>query len=239
LYKLLRVHEKAKAKAILSDLMKLPKILFLIIFFTFLIPSAKACTTRDWRFTLNIGSLKINDKILENLCDRETCYISEDFIVVKSSYDGRVAIILGKTSSILGFKGITFRLPYKMNEDNLLEISEVDPEKYDWENLVKTDLNFLKELGIIEISSKDVEEISSLATNGKNIMFCNSSWQVLEPNCFCEGDILCVRCGTSTFNVEIPKKLLTSKTQTLPSISIFIVTLILVVIAVRKLKLYY
>jgi hypothetical protein len=208
-----------------------------------LIPGAKACITRDWQFTLNIGGLKINDKILENLCNPETCYIAEDFTVLKSSYDERVAIILGKTSSILGFKGLTFRLPYKMNEDGLPEILEVDPQKYDWKNLVKTDLNFLKELGIVEISPQDIEEISNLATNGKNIMFCNSSWQALEPNCFCDGEILCVKCGAPAFNVKIPEKLLTS-TISRGQFSILIFTFILsflffVVILVKKLKLLH
>jgi len=211
-----------------------------------LIPGAKACITSDWQFTLNIGSLQINDKILENLCDKETCYIREDFIAVKSSYDEKVAIIIGKTSSILGFKGITFRLPYKLNEESLPEISDVDPEKYDWKNLVKNDLNFLKELGIIEISSQDIEKISSLATNGKNIVLCNSSWQALEPNCFCEdGEILCVKCGAPAFNIEIPEKLLTSfKPKDQISISFLTTILILsflffVVILVKKSKLLH
>lgn len=234
--------------------MKLLKILFLIAFFMILIPSTKACITSDWKFTLNIGSLKINDKVLENLCNKETCYVAEDFTVIKSSYDERVAIIIGKTSSILGFKGITFRLPYKLNEEGLPEISEVDPEKYDWKNLVKTDLNFLKDLGVVEISSQDIEKISSLATNGKNIMLCNSSWKALEPNCFCEmsnealemsGGIVCVKCGAPAFNVKIPEKLLTSiKTKDQISISFFILIftlsfLIFVVILVKKLKLVH
>ena len=210
-----------------------------------LVPNAKACVTADWQFTLNIGSLEINDKILENLCDKETCYIAEDFIAIKSSYDERIAIIIGKTSSILGFKGITFKLPYKLNENGLPEISEVNPEKYDWKNLVKTDLNFLKDLGVIEISSQDIEKISSFATNVKNIMLCNSSWQPFEPNCFCEeGEILCVKCGASAFNIEIPEKLLTSiKPKDQISISfltiILILSLFFVVILVKKSKLLH
>jgi hypothetical protein len=219
-----------------------------------LIPGVKACITSDWQFTLNIGILQINDKILENLCDKETCYIAKDFIAVKSSYDEKVAIIIGKTSSILGFKGITFRLPYKLNEEGLPEISDVDPEEYDWKNLVKNDLNFLKDLGVIKISPQDIEKISSLATNGKNIMLCNSSWQALEPNCFCEmsneslemsGGIVCVKCGAPAFNVKIPEKLLTSiKTKNQISIPFLTIILILsflffVVILVKKLKLLH
>ncbi|MEM5773256.1 MAG: hypothetical protein QXL86_03500, partial [Candidatus Aenigmatarchaeota archaeon] len=76
---------------------------------------------------------------------------------------------------------------------------------------------FLKNLGILEISLKDIEEISNLATNGKNIVFCNSKWQALEPNCYCgfneitEESVFCVKCGAPAFNVEKPASLLSLK----------------------------
>ncbi|MEM5869647.1 MAG: hypothetical protein QXR09_00560 [Candidatus Aenigmatarchaeota archaeon] len=223
------------------------KILLIFILFLFLFPLVKACITTDYHFTLNIGDLKINQEKLESLCDEKSCYVTEEFTVLKSSYDERVAIIIGKTSSILGFKGITFKLPYTLNEENMPTISEVDPEKYDWKILVKNDLNFLKKLGVLEISPEEIEEISNLAENGKNIVFCNSKWQALEPNCYCSlneitgENFVCVRCSAPAFNIKLPESLLSLKENSesenlkLSRILVFVVIIVLVVI-VYKIK---
>ena len=191
---------------------------------------------------MNIGSLKIDQEKLQSLCDG-SCYTTEEFIAIRSSYDERVTIIIGKTSSILGFKGITFRLPYVLVDD-MPTISGVDPENYDWQNLARTDLKFLKDLGILEISSEDVEKIASLATNGKNILFCKSRWQALESNCFCEFNeigekITCVRCGAKAFKVEVPEKLLEFREAKIQLPHYLVIFLVLIILFVKKLNLVH
>ena len=194
-------------------------IIWAIILSLFLVNIVIACSTIDWRFTLNIGNLNVNADKLEKLCTEESCTISEDFITIKSHYNEKVAVIIGKTTSILGFKGITIRLPYELNEKGVPVISEIDPETYNWKESVKKDLDFLKTTGVLEIEDSEIEKISELATNGKNILYCKNEWKLLGPNCKCNenGEELCAKCsGASAFDTFLPQKLLTIETQETP-----------------------
>jgi hypothetical protein len=185
------------------------KILTLLLVLIFLSQrEAIACIFMDWKFTLNIG-LELDTNKLEKLCSEETCSMDENFIVIKSHYDDRVAVIVGKTHSILGFKGISIRLPYEL-ENETPKISSIDPEEYNWGESVRVDLSFLKQVGVLKIEDKEIEEIAGLASNGKNILPCKE-WKALEANCFCDenGEEICLRCGSaSTIQASIPKKVL-------------------------------
>lgn len=181
------------------------KILFLV-FFVLLFPKfASACIPNDWYFTLNLIGLKIDLKKLEAICSEETCFFGEDFIVIKSHYDERVALVFGK-NFLFNSTSLTIKLPYQL-EENVPKISSINPEDYDWKSSVKKDLSFLKELGILYISEGEIEKISSLATNGKNIMLCKNEWKVLEASCFCEDEEeICFRCFKQSAQIPLPKK---------------------------------
>lgn len=187
-------------------------LLVLVVLGLFFTNIASACLMIDWRLTLNIGDLNVNIDKLEEICTPRTCTASEDFITIRSHYDERVAVIIGKTSSILGFKGITIRLPYDSDERGIPVVSEIDPGKYNWKKSVKTDLNFLKETGVLKMEGSEIEKILDLATDGKNILYCKDNWRVLDSNCKCDekGEELCVRCtGAPALKTFLPQKLLT------------------------------
>ena len=187
----------------------MPPLLFLYPSFLclFLGSEVRACMAIDSQFTLNVGNLKIDTKKLENLCSQETCVVSDDYITLRSHFDERVEVIIGKTSSILGFKGITVRLPYIMREENYPVVSEIKPEEYDWKGSVRKDLYFLMEVGVLQISGSDIEIISSLSSSSSNLRYCGDKWKQLSSNCDCEGN--CARCmGGPALKTHLPERLL-------------------------------
>jgi hypothetical protein len=71
-------------------------------------------------------------------------------------------------------------------------------------------------------------------------MFCNSSWQALEANCFCDGEIVCMRCSAPAFNVKVPEKLLSIESRNQFLIYLLAFTLISILVFVfLKLKLLH
>ncbi len=169
-------------------------ILVLAIFLSLsLVKIALACMTKDSKFILNIGHLHLDTEKLKQLCTLEKCTISRDYITIKSHYDERVAVIIGKIFRDRDFQGITVRLPYNLNEENYPIVSEINPEKYNWKESAAKDLNFLKEIGILEITNSNIEKISNLATNDKSIFYCKNRWELWDTSCTdCDG---CTRCG--------------------------------------------
>ncbi|MCD6434140.1 MAG: hypothetical protein J7L14_00845 [Candidatus Diapherotrites archaeon] len=184
--------------------------LLIVAFALSILTNTFACVALDYRFTLNIGGININEQPLIKACSPAKCVITDDYISLISHYDSRVTVLIGRTPSIFGFRGVSLRLPYAISEEGIPYATEINPEKFDWKNAVKTDLAFLKKLGVIEISDSEILQISKIADSGKNIMVCNGKWQAFEANCRCENDSkVCVKCfGTAPVTIKRPLQLL-------------------------------
>ncbi|MFH8087015.1 MAG: hypothetical protein QW609_04315, partial [Candidatus Aenigmatarchaeota archaeon] len=101
------------------------KILFSVFFITILLNPASACIPRDWYFSLNLIGLNVDLEKLESVCSSETCFLTENLIVIKSHYDGRVALMFEKNP--IFNTTLTIRLPYDIEEDTP-KISSINPE---------------------------------------------------------------------------------------------------------------
>lgn len=122
-------------------------------------------------------------------------------VTIKSHYDNKVALIL-KYDSITNAEGtettdslrLTTILPYEPNQaciDYSFEPSKgceiisthIKPEEYNWVESVDTDLKYLKELNVIDLSNEEIEEMSSLADVGKSIHKFKGEWVQVGVPC--------------------------------------------------------
>ena len=189
----------------------------LVVLSLFLISLASACLMEDWRFALSIGNLNVDTAKLEQLCTQETCIISNDFITIKSHYDERISVIIGKTDSIVGFKGITIRVPYAYTKANTIIQGDIIPESYNWKESVKTDFTFLKQAGVLNIDGAEIDKISNLSSNGKSILSCENELKQLSAGCTCDekGNVACVKllCKETVIETSLPSALLSLETN--------------------------
>ena len=136
-------------------------------------------------------------------------------VIIRSHYDPRVALIFKyetiRTADGLDtseFNSIRTLLPYKFDENCeyelkyneysnqeyyeypgcLAEPTTIDPMEYNWKESLKTDLNFLKDLGFILMFEEEVEEASSLAEVSKSIVKFEDTWVSLGIGCVAEKD---------------------------------------------------
>jgi len=204
---------------------KFMKKLALVLAF-FLFPEiALACFSPDYEFRLTIGSLKLNIQKIESLCSEKTCVIEQDFIFTKSHFDERVSVIFERVK-----KELIFLLPYSLSEEGKPLPSFIEPKNYDWKSLVRTELSFLKEVGALEISEEEIEKISGIAENGKNIYFCKE-WKLLKSNCICEdGEEVCFRCGSGKMiETKLPQEVLKLESKEVSQDFIYYLSLIILI----------
>jgi hypothetical protein len=193
------------------------KILLSILILTLFvnIGLVSACRDADAEFTVKIKT----DIYLESIspyCTEQTCIQGDFHIVLKSQYDERVAVIIGDNLENFGkeFEGIMIKLPYDL-EDGLPdspEISSINPYEFNWEECAKTDLTFLKDVGVINLTSEELNTISELSDSGKNIQLCEEGWESFnyffacsEDLENCEGDAcLLPTCIGAAFPVILP-----------------------------------
>jgi hypothetical protein len=176
-----------------------------------IIKIATACATIGAEFTLKVRNIKMNLTALEQLCTPDTCIVEKDYITIQSQHDQRVALIAYKTNSKKSTteysNAITIGLPYTLNERRIPIASTIKPQEYDWKSSVKTDLTFLKNIGVLEISDEDIKTISGLAGQGGVIVYCKDKWQSIQGSCDCkDGKIICYRCGgADPLQIFLPK----------------------------------
>jgi hypothetical protein len=189
---------------------------FLIAFILFLgiVSSISlSCYTPDSNFKLKIYNLSIDFDRLIKICTRDTCKITSEYISTKSTYDERVGLIfwLDGTLEII--------TPFYQDESGELKPIEIDPETYNWKESVKKDLETLIDMDIIKkftITNIEIDRISSIAKNGKNIYYCNNWWKAFETNCRCPteeekrlGNLeeICFRCfRNESSSFQLPSK---------------------------------
>lgn len=168
-----------------------------------------ACVPRDARFSLVIGNLDIDFEKINIICTEETCKIYkdnyQDGIVLRSSYDNRVAIIISRGTPLIK-NSITIKTPYEITDDERLIPKEIIPEEYNWKESIVRDLSILKNLGVIKLSDEEIENIGNIAENDKNILFCKDTWKKMEANCFCDA---CVKCIAPAIFLSLPEKSIT------------------------------
>lgn len=205
------------------------KIYLSIIIATFILVSTtfvSACYNPDQRFTMIISDVEIDLEKLKDLCTEETCTIEQDYIAIRSSYNPDVSLIIGNTGGTLGIYGLMTKLPYKLNESCCQEHGRVEeecysmsyclipttliPEDYNWGESINADLNYLNDLDVLDITQKDINDISSMAI-GSGIRKCSDGWKV-TGDCLCDG--ACPDCIGSAFFPLLPEKnLLDEKIQ--------------------------
>lgn len=188
-------------------------ILLSTFFYTLL---AFACVSSDSRVSVVIGNLNIDFEKLQNICSIDTCIYFEDSVILKSSCNDKVAIIISPgfpRSPGFPFQSfinntVTVKLPYQITEIiegyEIIE-EDINPENFDWKGCVMKELENLRNAKILSIKEEEIEIISRLAEPHKNIIFCNNSWKKLNANCNCEG---CVRCIAKPIPITLPNKVL-------------------------------
>ncbi len=160
------------------------KRLILLTIFVILIGVSfvSACRDADAEFTVKIKTNIDLNPILPH-CSEETCIQEDFYIVLRSQYNEEVAVIFGDNLETFGsqFEGIMIRLPYDL-DGGFPIISTIDPGEFNWSECVKTDLVFLKDLGVINLTIQEINTISELSDGGKNIQLCEEGWD--NPNYF-------------------------------------------------------
>jgi len=153
-------------------------VLFLSIFSNI----SLSCFTPDSNFKLKIYNLSIDFDRLIKICTKDTCKITSEYISTKSTYDEQVALIfwLDGTLEVI--------IPFYQDETGELKPIEINPENYNWKDSVKKDLETLRDIDVIRkftITNMEIDRISNIAKNGKNIYYCDNWWKAFEANCRC------------------------------------------------------
>jgi hypothetical protein len=196
------------------------KIYLSVIIATFILVSSafvSACYNPDQRFTMIISDVEIDLEKLKDLCTEQTCTIETDYIAIRSGYNPDVSLIVGNTGGTLGIYGLMTKLPYKLNESCCQEHDRIEeecysmsyclipttliPEDYNWGESISVDLNYLKDLGVLDITPKDIADISSIARDS-GIRKCSDGWKV-TGDCLCDGS--CPDCIGSAFFPILPE----------------------------------
>jgi len=156
-----------------------------LLFFLGTVNIANSLLMDEQEFMLKIQGLKIDNSKLLELCTPETCIIENNFIVIKSTYDERVAVEIGKKKNYIAVI-LPFKIMSSANSSKLQIVTEIDPKKYNWAQSVSTDLTFFKKIGILDISESEIEEISKLASGGYSIIYCADKWNKVKGlRCMC------------------------------------------------------
>jgi len=133
----------------------------------------------------------------------ESSYYSHKWktVTIRSHYDNEVALILrydsmtnAEGTKTWDFLKLTTILPYEPNQACLdynfqsskgCEIisTHISPGDYNWKESVDTDLKYLKGLSLIDLSDEEIEEMSSLAQEGKGIHKFNEDWVKVKIYC--------------------------------------------------------
>jgi len=169
------------------------------VLFLFSISFTSAVIIPNQQFHLPIGNLELSpdltfEKVVQ-LCTRESCIIDNEArtITILSHYDDRVAL----TFSQFVNQNIQMdtRIPYDTAANDTANepyktpiIRDINPADYNWEESIRTDLTWLKEVGVLAISNEDITNIidaynrgETTATEedkGKWHYFCNLIYKI-------------------------------------------------------------
>ncbi|GEM_PF-1605110 len=159
--------------------------------------AANAVMIEGEEFLLKIQDVKVNLSKLLDMCTPESCIVGNNSITIRSYYDERVAVEIGDS-------WINIKLPfrYENTSEGLQIISEIDPKKYNWRECVRTDLLFLKIIGVLNITDSEVEEISKLAEGGSKILYCGGKWRRVGLTCYCHERCMDDRCKVGIVCLE-------------------------------------
>lgn len=159
--------------------MKMKKfILLAVILVIFLSGIAIACMPGPTAyFRLDVYDVKVDMQQLRSLCNTENCVVDDakDLIIIRSMYDQEVGLEIGKDS-------VSLQLPFKKNSSGEVEADFSEDKNFSWEGCLRSDLESLKERGIIEISSDQIKEVSLLANPGAKIVFEEREWKAYGAN---------------------------------------------------------
>ena len=185
--------------------------LALILFLTIFSKLALSCYTPDSKFKLKIYNLSIDFDKLIKICTKDKCTITSEYISTRSSYDERVALIFWLEGTV------EITTPFYKDDSGEVKPIEINPDTYNWKDSVKKDLEILKDVGIIRqftLTNMEIERISNIAKNGKNIYYCNGWWRSFEANCRCPKEEekragyteeICFKCfREETFYPQLP-----------------------------------
>ena len=183
-------------------MMRMTRVLF--IFFLagtgcFFATASPACVSPDQIFMVTVNGLSINSYKLNEACEDNTCNIKAFFqsgrafkqIVYQSHYDKKVAVVV--TDSASSLVTLALKLPYRLDNKKVPTVDESDPKKFNWQVAMKTELAFLKKIGVLQIEDADIDTISSLVNSGQNIIFCDDKWQ-LGDGCRRNGEVTHTNC---------------------------------------------
>jgi len=165
----------------------------------FFATASPACVSPDQIFMVAVNSLSINTYRLNEACEDSSCNIKAFFqsgrafkqIVYRSHYDKKVAVVV--TDSMSSLATLALKLPYRLDEKKVPTGTGSDPKTFNWQGAVKTELAFLKKIGVLQIKDADINTISSLAGSGQNIIFCGDKWQ-LGDGCSRNGEVIHTHC---------------------------------------------
>ena len=174
--------------------------IFLLVGISYFFATASpACVSPDQIFMVAVNGLSINTYKLNEACEDSSCNIKAFFqsgrafkqIVFQSHYDKKVAVEV--TDSVNSLATLALKLPYRLDKKKVPTVAEIDPKKFNWQGAMKTELAFLKKIGVLEIKDTDIDTISSLANSGRNIIFCGDKWQ-LGDGCRRNGEVTHTNC---------------------------------------------
>ena len=165
----------------------------------FFVTVSPACISPDQIFMVTVNGLSINTYKLNEACEDNSCNIKAFFqsgrafkqIVFRSHYDKKVAVVV--TNSMNSKAALALKLPYRLDKKNVPTVAELDPKKFNWPEAMKTELIYLKKIGVLKIEDADIDTISPLAGSGRNIIFCGDKWQVGD-GCRRNGEVTQTNC---------------------------------------------
>lgn len=192
-------------------------------------------------FTYSVIGIKPSSNLdlgkIMGLCILENCNIDRDAmtLTIQSHYDNRVALIFSQFLDKNELVIETF-IPYELNESQGYYngcpyiIKEIDPKSYSYKESIKTDLTYLKNLEILDISDSEIEKISEVGDGAIN---CNGIWKSISDCEICDQTPeLCGMslAGESIFAFPTLPAQEFSLTQNSSSLIYWIVGIILVVV---------
>ena len=188
--------------------------LFLAIFLAIAFMSVvSAVAILNPRFHLPVENLDLSknltfEKFIQ-LCTQESCVIDSQKkpITILSHYNNKVALTFSQSFNG-GFEMDT-RIPYDIaaNDTNNEPfknqiIRDVDPSQYNWTESIRTDLIYLRGIGVLDISDNDISKIiiayydknpSVNKTAGDWIFSCDLIYKLVSENgiigCIAEADV--------------------------------------------------
>lgn len=119
-------------------------------------------------FTFVVQDLKLSSDLnmskVISFCSEENCIVDEKYqrIIILSHYDNRIAIELMDMGSEDGRIELTYQIPYDINETAQRAIPRgIKISSVKWDEAIRTDLEYLIEQKILDITDEDISNILS------------------------------------------------------------------------------